>query len=313
MWSSVTPERAHRYIYEETGLDRAEGDMLVGAQVDAAKKALDKANKALEKHKNTKTTNIPKYIKDKEVLQQKIDDAQVVVDYWNNVKSINQIFLVNLQSENHNNMTGEKTDTQNITYSTDGKILLKVATPRLDGYIVPEGVEAIADGAFANCDSLNYIYFPRSLKKIGAEAFRCCHRLTNVIIPSSVEEMGARCFYDCHCLNEIHLSDGMRAIEESTFEFCRKLGRVVLPEALEEIKPNAFADCFGLSGVTLPSSLKRIGSQAFANCISIEGLVLPEGLEEIGEMAFIGCSGLGDIHVPGSVKALASDAFLFCE
>ena len=94
MWSSITPERAHRYIYEETGLERAEGDMLVRAQADAAKKALDKANKALEKHKNTKTTNIPKYIKDKAVLQQQIDDAQRVVDYWNNVKSINQIFLL---------------------------------------------------------------------------------------------------------------------------------------------------------------------------------------------------------------------------
>ena len=37
--------------------------------------------------------------------------------------------------------------------------------------LVPEGVTAIADGAFANCGSLKYIYLPQSCESFGANCF----------------------------------------------------------------------------------------------------------------------------------------------
>ena len=64
--------------------------------------------------------------------------------------------------------------------------------------IIPEGVEGIYTGSywisFGNCNNLEKIQLPSSLKDIGSYAFSDCTSLTSITIPSSVTEMGHNVF-----------------------------------------------------------------------------------------------------------------------
>ena len=84
-WEATTPERAHTYIYNEAGLSRSEGNEFVAAQKDAAQRALNKAKSAKAPRVGT---NIKQYKKAKAKHQEKIENAQRVLDYWNAVQDI---------------------------------------------------------------------------------------------------------------------------------------------------------------------------------------------------------------------------------
>lgn len=84
-WQAATPERAHAYIFNEAGLSKSEGNQFVAANIDAANKALAKAKAAQMPQVGT---SIKKYNEAKAKRQEKIDEAQAMLDYWNNVREI---------------------------------------------------------------------------------------------------------------------------------------------------------------------------------------------------------------------------------
>lgn len=84
-WQAVAPERAHAYIFNEAGLSRSEGNEFIAAQTQAAQSALVKAKSAQMPKVGT---SIKKYNEAKAKRQEKIDEAQRVLDYWNGVREI---------------------------------------------------------------------------------------------------------------------------------------------------------------------------------------------------------------------------------
>ena len=84
-WQATTPERAHSYIFNEAGLSRSEGNEFIAAQTQAAQSALAKAKSAQMPRVGT---SIKKYNEAKAKRQEKIDEAQRVLDYWNGVREI---------------------------------------------------------------------------------------------------------------------------------------------------------------------------------------------------------------------------------
>lgn len=84
-WQATTPERAHAYIFNEAGLSRSEGNEFIAAQTQAAQNALVKAKSAQMPRVGT---SIKKYNEAKAKRQEKIDEAQRVLDYWQQVRNI---------------------------------------------------------------------------------------------------------------------------------------------------------------------------------------------------------------------------------
>lgn len=84
-WEATTPERAHTYIYNEAGLSQREGNEFVAAQKDAAQRSLNKAKSAQAPRVGT---SIRQYNEAKANHQEKIENAQRVLDYWNAVQDI---------------------------------------------------------------------------------------------------------------------------------------------------------------------------------------------------------------------------------
>lgn len=84
-WQATTPERAHAYIFNEAGLSRSEGNEFIAAQTQAAQSALVKAKSAQMPRVGT---SIKKYNEAKAKRQEKIDEAQRILDYWQQVRNI---------------------------------------------------------------------------------------------------------------------------------------------------------------------------------------------------------------------------------
>lgn len=84
-WQATTPEHAHSYIFNEAGLSQREGNEFVAAQKEAAQRALNKAKSAQAPRVGT---SIRQYNEAKAKHQEKIENAQRVLDYWNAVQDI---------------------------------------------------------------------------------------------------------------------------------------------------------------------------------------------------------------------------------
>ena len=75
----------------------------------------------------------------------------------------------------------------------------------LTSVAIPDSVEVIGEGAFAECDGLNELRLGRGIKKIEKDAFLLCSSLKSVAIPDSVEVVGERAFAWCSGLTELRL------------------------------------------------------------------------------------------------------------
>ena len=63
---------------------------------------------------------------------------------------------------------------EQVTYSDDGKTLIKCNDKIINEYKINDGCEVISDSAFKDCEALIDIYIPDSVKYIGSDAFFCC-------------------------------------------------------------------------------------------------------------------------------------------
>ena len=104
-------------------------------------------------------------------------------------------------------------------------------------------VYAIADGAFADLESL-----------------------VDVDIPSTVRHIGAGAFAGCGDLETIDLSKGVKYIDEGAFAACSSLKNVKLGPSLMHIADQAFEDCISLEEIAIPSSVTQIGEKVFSGC-----------------------------------------------
>lgn len=82
-FASVTPQRAHEYIFNESGLDEEDARDFMTNNLKEAQKAVDN----ISKKKPKMGTSIAKFNKDKAEWQRKLDEANANLDYWQQVKA----------------------------------------------------------------------------------------------------------------------------------------------------------------------------------------------------------------------------------
>jgi hypothetical protein len=207
--------------------------------------------------------------------------------------------------------------------------------------ILPEGLEVIGLGSFANCKNLyGEIRLPDGLKEIGDGAFEGCENFTgDLIIPQGITDIPNNCFNGTWLGGALVLHDGittigdsafantglkgelrlpknLEVISHSVFYNCDFSGELVLPENLYTIGDKAFAYNWRLMGVLeIPENVISIGAGAFAKCRSLEGVIFPKGLESIRYNtnwnddggAFQDCFGIGRIVCKGTIPAYVQE------
>lgn len=164
--------------------------------------------------------------------------------------------------------------------------------------VVPQGIERIADRAFAGRTKLESVQLPRGVRAIGDEAFSDCPLLKTVVLPDTLEEQGGGMFKNCTALEEIDYPYiGVGRLAEETFKGCVNLKAVHLKEGLVKIDPNAFEGCVGLSSLELPNTVREIQVDAFKDCSGLTHIKLSAALDYFDSDAFYGCLNLESVEM----------------
>lgn len=218
----------------------------------------------------------------------------------------------------------------------------KIKQQSLNRYEVKEGTEIICDNSFNECESLQSIVFPKSLKTIGEFAFCQCENLEYVGINEGLVKIGNFAFSDCENLHSLKINENLEQIGNYAFDGCVNLESLVLPGSLKSIESDSLTgvqnivahskeficsdNCLftadmrnlfyffhnGEDYLEIPIGVEKIGDYAFSRS-EIQKIIIPETVVEIGQNAFANCLNLEEISIPQSVKKIGNSAFYECE
>ena len=200
--------------------------------------------------------------------------------------------------------------------------------PANTNVIIAEGIEEVADNAFAN-QSVASVTFKEAgvveassntlsaksntsgLKRIGKNAFRGTG-ITKVTIPSNIELIDSVAFGGCISLTDVTIEGGNNyVIGAEAFAYGNAIKNLTLGEGIVEIGQAAFVRQ-PINQLTIPSSLKTIGAQAFYECKSLNSLIIPDSVISIGESALSKCSALTNLTIGKGLTSISANTFYYC-
>ena len=195
--------------------------------------------------------------------------------------------------------------------------------------------DALPDRAFYGSYIKDY-KLPKTLKKIGNEAFSYNVLLKELIVPESVEEIGRNFLFFSIGIEKVRLPDNLEVMNDLFFAECRKLKEVNIPSKLREMYDCIFYNCLDVSPsvAILPETVEILDGAAYYGLSTIEEVVVPKNvrvlrgafdgmaglrkatiltdkLAEIGDDAFFWCSALEEVNIPDGITRIGEGAFFW--
>lgn len=211
----------------------------------------------------------------------------------------------------------------------------------LTSVVMSDNIRYIGKLAFYKCPSLKSVYCS-DMAELAENIFSECESLEQVHLPETLKKMKTRTFYMCYSLQEITLPEGLEEMSNSSFLHCTALRELNVPASVTSIKAPVILGCSGLEKLTveegnpvyrsegnciltidgeeviagceaseIPQGTKRIGEKAFYST-TLTQLYLPEGIEEIGQEAFRS-SDLTSVKFPKTLKRIGNRAYYYSE
>ena len=191
--------------------------------------------------------------------------------------------------------TGGTTATviQDASY-TDLTELNVPATATLDGKTY--NVTAIGASAFESCRNLSSVTVSEGVVSIGTGAFRWCG-LETISLPKSLRKVGIEAFYNSNGLTDIVLPEGLETIGQRAFAACYGLKTIVIPSTVTTIGYGMLNGIENLESVT--SRIKNpftVSNEAF-----VQDWVWDNGTQTY-------TSSPAKLYVPEGTSSLYNDA-----
>ena len=176
----------------------------------------------------------------------------------------------------------------------DFYLLVKAKSTDIASCTIHSDCKYIGSSAFYNCNSMETLDIPASVKSVAEYAFSECYNIkkltynTDAFSPSIINRSN---------LETVVVGDAVTNIPDYTFNGCGKLKSVTIGNSVESIGERAFQNCEQLQSVTIGNSVESIGNGAFYNCKGLNSIVIPETVKQIEGNAFVGCSNLTSMTV----------------
>lgn len=166
-----------------------------------------------------------------------------------------------------------------IVGADDGVTFTSSIPEKLDGYPVLE----IGEKAFYASKSLTGIVLPRSINKIGREAFSHCENLQYVSFEKKAPtnlNIGEMAFYGCTSLKRFQASERFAIIQPQAFAHCESLHYIDCK--MKTIAFHSFTDCQYLDAIIFADKAK-LSTRCMENCnigyLSFEGDAIIPNIE----------------------------------
>ena len=111
---------------------------------------------------------------------------------------------------------------------------------------LPDGQTSIGNGAFENCEALEFVRL-NGVTSIGDRAFSGCIALTGIGLSDGLTHIGERAFNDCKTLSRLALPASTTDVAAWAFAGCTNLKQVILPKTFSEFRVGLFEGCIGLT------------------------------------------------------------------
>ena len=230
-------------------------------------------------------------------------------------------------------------DKGNTEFSTEDGVLFNkqktvlLSFPRrrdVKEYLIPDGVQQIAEEAFRGQPFIEEIVFPDSTIAIEKRAFADCRSLREVHLGKNIKKIGIESFAytaierfvltpNARFVNQ-HTWDGKTPFYGSKLKAFELDGENELYAVIDGIL--YIKNSWGLrlkfcppayeGHLQIPEEVKVIGSCSCWGCTGITSLFIPEGVETIGDDAFSGCTKLESVDIDGHIDSLGSWCFAGC-
>ncbi len=198
---------------------------------------------------------------------------------------------------------------------------------------LPEGLEKIGAGAFADCVHLEEISGECLLQDVGKDAFAGTPWLRRqgdypmlngvlvdrpswlsgeVVLPKGIRVVPEETFRGCAALTAVHLPEGLEIVWDRAFQDCTALEKIHLPQSLRDVGEGIVQGCSALQEISFPDGLQSSGSGTFENCTSLTRAVFAQGFSSTGEREFRNCTALEEAVVPEEIDVLEAEVFQGC-
>lgn len=202
--------------------------------------------------------------------------------------------------------------------------LLYVPTSWKGDVVIPVGVTAIGEGAFANRTGVTSVTIPSWVTSIGNNAFKGASNLATVIIEGGKFDtltIGEYAFADCTSLTTLvinggsSMDDGALVIGAYAFANNANLTTPTISENanITSIGAYAFSGCSAISEVVIQKTTATIGERAYAQCSNISKVTFAEGANvAFASFVFEGCQKISSIALPSTITAFDGSVFAGC-
>ena len=170
---------------------------------------------------------------------------------------------------------------------------------------------------------VTHVYFPTTLKDVGAYAFAYTNSLRKADLPEGLKSIGECAFVGTN-IRRVNLPASVEKVGEGAFAHLKSLTEVSVPAAnnnfdlvdslLIRNADNTLLQCFkkGTGEVQVPEVVQRVGSLAFGGAKYISAIALPKAVTFVGEDAFASTYALESINVAeGNAQFVSTNGVLF--
>lgn len=231
-------------------------------------------------------------------LTSRITEEDIMVDpkvisYMKNVEKIIPDKIGNVLDEKENIFF----------FGDNGKTITGIRSEVSGEIEIPEGVEIIAEKAFADNTNITSLVCPNSLRKIKDQAFWGCRNLGRVTLNDGLVSIGQEAFLDTN-LKFVEIPYTLEDMGLTPFDCEMKVYEINLHYSdvdgvLYDKKKTSlilYPRKYDQKEITIPLSVLSIEDYAF-ECNKAEEIIIPENLFELGGYLFNGCQNLKTLTI----------------
>ena len=237
-----------------------------------------------------------------------------------------------------------------ISYSKDGKVLIKVAdncrrikvrkgveviareafdSTRVKHINLPDTVKILCTNALLRAHYLESINLPDSITKIDKYAFQFCggfgKGLKRIVLPKHLHHLGENAFYGCEKLEKLTIrGDFMWKhswLENNPFYYTKTLAVIKSSNPNFKVEDGMLMSADGKilfrcvnekKRIVVKDGIETIAQGAFCGRDRMEEVILPTSLRTICKDAFRGCHNIDNVRLPEGTESIGIESFSFC-